>query len=103
MCAAIALKLCTWHFIYDLQIKFEDCCCRPIFGRVMPLERIISFPDFFLTTYRYLFNIWYIALPYQDTDQVLVWFQSIDLSQSYGPWRKISGIISFPDFLAHLS
>jgi hypothetical protein len=40
MCAAIVLKLCTWLYIYDLQIKFEDGCYRPIFGRVMSLELI---------------------------------------------------------------
>jgi hypothetical protein len=34
----------------------------------MPLERIISFPDFFLFAYRYPFDIWYIAFPYQDID-----------------------------------
>jgi hypothetical protein len=40
MCAAIALKLCTWLYIYDLQteIKLEEGCYRPIFGRVMPFE-----------------------------------------------------------------
>jgi hypothetical protein len=47
ICAAIALKLCTWLYIYDLQIKFEDGCYRPIFRRVMPLEGFYSFPDFF--------------------------------------------------------
>jgi hypothetical protein len=52
MCAAIALKLCTWLYIYDLQFKFEDGCYRPFFGRVMPLELshfkgFYSFPDFF--------------------------------------------------------
>jgi hypothetical protein len=26
MCAAIVLKLCTWLYIYDLQIKFYDGC-----------------------------------------------------------------------------
>jgi hypothetical protein len=29
---------------------------------------------------------WYSALPYQYTDQVWVWFWSIRISQSYGPW-----------------
>jgi hypothetical protein len=47
MCAAIALKLCTWLYNYDLQIKFEDGCYRPIFRRVMPLEGLYNFPDFF--------------------------------------------------------
>jgi hypothetical protein len=36
------------------------------------------FQTFFLATYRYSFPIWYIALPYEDTDQVWVWFWSID-------------------------
>jgi hypothetical protein len=130
MCAAIALKLCTLLYIYDLQIKFKYGCYRPIFGRVIPvnlaiernftffctflsldtdihlifgkctllchtmiqikfefgfypiifhevkafgfrkISRIISFPHFFLSAYRYSVDIWYIALPYQDTDQV---------------------------------
>jgi hypothetical protein len=72
MCAAIAMKLCTWLYNCDLQIKFEDGCYRPIFRRVMPLEGLYSFPDFFffISAYRYSFDIWYIALPYQDTDQV---------------------------------
>jgi hypothetical protein len=46
MCAAIALKLCTWFYMYDLQIKFEDGCYWPIFRRVMLLEGFYSFPDF---------------------------------------------------------
>jgi hypothetical protein len=33
MCVAIALKLCTWLYIYDLQIK-----CKDEFGRVMPFK-----------------------------------------------------------------
>jgi hypothetical protein len=46
----------------------------------MPLEGLYSFPDFFLSAYRYSFDIWYIALPYLGTDQVWVWFWSIDVS-----------------------
>jgi hypothetical protein len=26
MQTAIALKLCTWLYVYDLQIKYEDVC-----------------------------------------------------------------------------
>jgi hypothetical protein len=44
------------------------------------------FRTFFFRAFRYSFGTWYIALPYQDTDQVRVWFWSIDFSQSYGPW-----------------
>jgi hypothetical protein len=52
MRSAIALKLFTWLYIYDLQIKFKDGCYQPILGRVMPLELghfkgFYSFPDFF--------------------------------------------------------
>ena len=32
------------------------------------------FRTFFLTACRYSFDIWYIALPYQVTDEVRVWF-----------------------------
>jgi hypothetical protein len=56
-----------------IQIKFELGFDPLIFHEVMALalgkkSRIISFPDFFLSAYRYSFDIWYIALPYQDTD-----------------------------------
>jgi hypothetical protein len=71
MCAAIGLKLCTWLYTYDIQIKLEDGCYRLIFRRVMLLEDFYSFPDFFsISAYRYSFDIWYIALSDQDTDQV---------------------------------
>jgi hypothetical protein len=43
------------------------------------------FRTFFVHAFRYLFDIWYIALAYQDTDKVRVWFQSIDCFGSYGP------------------
>ena len=74
-----------------IQVKFEFGFDPLLFPKVMvhglrEISRIISFPDFFLSAYRYSFDIWYIALPYQDTDQVWVWFWSIDFSRSYGPW-----------------
>jgi hypothetical protein len=47
MYAAIPLKLSSWLYMYNLQIKFEDGCYRPIFRRAMPLEGFYSFPDFF--------------------------------------------------------
>jgi hypothetical protein len=70
--AAIALKLCAWLYIYDLQIKFEDGRYRPILGRVMPLELSIirdftvyhTFPPamcaavaFILCTWLYIYDI----------------------------------------------
>jgi hypothetical protein len=91
MCAVIALKLCIWLYIHDLQIKFEDCCFRPIFGRVMSLELsqikgFYSFPHFFSLCLKII--IWYLVhcLSYQDTDQVWVWFRSIDFFRRYGLW-----------------
>jgi hypothetical protein len=35
-----------------------------------PLNELSVFWISFLSAYRYSFDIWYIALPYQDTDQV---------------------------------
>jgi hypothetical protein len=59
MCTAIALKLCTWLYMHDLQIKFEDGCYRPIFRRVMPLKGFYSFPDFFSLCLQIF--IWYLV------------------------------------------
>jgi hypothetical protein len=39
-----------------------------------PLRDFTVSRTFLLSAYRYSFDISYIALPYQDTDQVLVWF-----------------------------
>jgi hypothetical protein len=47
----------------------SDVAYGPLVHEVMALElrkiksRIISFPDFFLSAYRYSFDIWYIAVP----------------------------------------
>jgi hypothetical protein len=46
------LKLCTWLYIYDLQIKLKNGGYQPIFGRAMLLKlshfkRFFSCPDFF--------------------------------------------------------
>jgi hypothetical protein len=62
-----------------IQIKCEFGIDPLIFPEVMVLglrkiSQIISFPHFFLSTYKYSFDIWYISLPYEDTDQVQVWF-----------------------------
>jgi hypothetical protein len=48
-----------------------------IFHEVMALGlrkilRIISFPHFFVYAFGYSFDIWYIALPHQDTAKVRV-------------------------------
>jgi hypothetical protein len=58
-----------------IRIKFEFGYDPLIFHEVMTfglrkISRIISFPGFFffLSAYRYSFDIWYIALPYQYTD-----------------------------------
>jgi hypothetical protein len=59
MCTAIALKLCTWLCNYDLQINFKDGCYRPIFRRVLPLEGLYSFLDFF-SLWLEIF-IWYLV------------------------------------------
>jgi hypothetical protein len=56
-----------------IQIKFEFGFDRLIFHEVMALglrknHELLVFQTFFLPAYRYSFDIWYIALPYQDTD-----------------------------------
>ena len=73
-----------------LQIKIEFGFDRPIFHGVMALglrkfHKLSVFCTFFLTAWGYSFDIWFIALPYQFTDQVRVLFQSIHFSLSYGP------------------
>jgi hypothetical protein len=104
ICTAIAVKLCTWLYIYVLQIEFEDGCYRPIFGRVMPLKRIISFPDLFFLWLQIF--IWYLvhcfAIPRYRSSLSLVsihWFFSEVMALGL---RKISQIISFPDFFFSL-
>jgi hypothetical protein len=52
---------------------FARQSCKPVFRSC------------FLSAYRYSFDIWYIALPYQVTHQVRIWSWSIDFSRSYGP------------------
>jgi hypothetical protein len=59
MCAANGLKICTWLYTYDLQIKHKDGCYRPIFRRVMPHEVFYSFPDFFSLCLQIF--IWYLV------------------------------------------
>jgi hypothetical protein len=72
-----------------IQIKFEFDFDPLIF----PLDlnkyhKLSVFRTFFLSAYSYSFDIRYIALPYQDTDQVWIWFWSIDFSRSYSPWTS---------------
>jgi hypothetical protein len=122
MCAAIALKLCTWLYIYDLQIKMEDGWYRSIFGKVMPLERILSvfrtsfslhlifgtllchtqiqikfefdfsFPGFHLIFGTLLCHT-KIQINFEFTCDPLMFYKVMALGH-----RKISRIISFPDF-----
>ena len=46
------------------------------------------FRTYFLVACKYSFDIWYVALSYQVTDQVRIWSRSIDFSRSYGPWTQ---------------
>jgi hypothetical protein len=67
----IHLIFCTWLCHTKIQIKFQFGFHPLIFDEVMALglrkkSRSMSFPDFF----RYSFDIWYMSLPYQDTDKV---------------------------------
>jgi hypothetical protein len=51
ICAAIALKLCTWLYINNLQIKFEDGCYQPIFSSP-ELKAQVSYSDRLLSVIR---------------------------------------------------
>jgi hypothetical protein len=57
-----------------------------------PLRDFTIFRTFFHSAYRYSFDIWYIALPYQDTDQIWVGSDPLIFSRRYGPWtlKKIT-------------
>jgi hypothetical protein len=89
-----------------IQIKFEYGVDPLIFHEVMALglreiSRILSFPQFFVRAFRYLFDIWNMALAYQDTDQLpvcdlLICHEVMALGR-----RKISQIPSFPHFFRY--
>jgi hypothetical protein len=98
MWAAIVLKLCTWLYIYDLQIKFEDGCYRPIFRRVLLLELSVFRTSFSLFTdihliFGTLICHTKIQIKFEFGFDPLIFPKVI----AYG-LRKISRIISFPDF-----
>jgi hypothetical protein len=99
MYAAIALKLYTWLYMYDLQIKFEDGCYRPIFRRVMPIKRFYNFPDFFLSAYKYSFDTLLCHTKIQSKiefgSDLLIFHEVMALEL-----RKKSRIISFPHFFS---
>jgi hypothetical protein len=89
-----------------LQIKFEFGCGPFRFHEVMALglrklSGIISFPHFFLSAFRYSFNIWYIALICHTKLQIKFEFGFGPLSfhevMALGH-RKMSGFITFPHF-----
>jgi hypothetical protein len=80
---SLSLSLLTDDLIFvtllchtKIQIKFEFGFDPLIFPEVMALRlkkyhELFVFRTFFsLSGYKYSFDIWYIALSYQDTDQV---------------------------------
>jgi hypothetical protein len=76
-----------------LQTKFEFGYGPLIFHEVIILglrKKVISFPRLFsplLTNIYLIFSTLLWQLPYQVTDQVRVWFLSIDFSRSYDSWK----------------
>jgi hypothetical protein len=101
MCATIALKLCTWLYIYSWLtdqvrrwlLRIIDHCLEEL----CPWTNYQFSGLFFLSAYRYSFDIWYIALLYQDTNQVWVLFWSIYFSRSqYDPgWWTQKNITNY--------
>jgi hypothetical protein len=81
----------------DLQKYHEFSVFRTFFVRdfrysfdiwyiALPYQDTDQVRLWFWSSFRYSFDIWYIALAYQDTDQVRLWVWSIDFLRSYGPW-----------------
>jgi hypothetical protein len=93
----LCAQLLHWNFVHSFismtyRSSSKVVAIDQFLEELCPLRDFTVFRAFFLSAYIYSFDIWYIALPYQDTDQVWVWFWSIDCLRSYGPWtyRKIT-------------
>jgi hypothetical protein len=87
----LCAQLLDWNFVHGFipmtyRSSSKMVAIDQFLDELCPLRDVTLFRTFFLSAYRYSFHIWYIALPYQDTDQVWVWLWSIDFSRSYGPW-----------------
>jgi hypothetical protein len=93
---SLCLQVFIWYSVHRFAIpryrsRLSLILIHWFFPKLWPLDlekyhELSVFQTFFLSAYRYSFDIWYIALSYQDTDQVWVWFLSIDFSRSYVPW-----------------
>jgi hypothetical protein len=87
----LCVQLLHWNFVHGFicmtyRSSSKMVAIDQFLGELCPLRNFTVFRTFFLSAYWYSFDIWYIALPYLDTDQVWVWFWSIHFSRSYGPW-----------------
>jgi hypothetical protein len=71
--SSLSLVLIYWFFMKLWPLDLEK------------YHEFSVFCTFFVCAFRYSFDIWYIALTYQDTYQVWVWFWSIDFSRGYDP------------------
>jgi hypothetical protein len=92
---SFCLRICIWYLVHRFAVpRYRSSLSLVLIHwfltKLWPLdlENIMNyqFSRLFSLCLQYSFDVWYIALPYQDTDQVWVWFWFIDLSQSYGPW-----------------
>jgi hypothetical protein len=77
--SSLSLMLIHWFFRKLWPLDFEKYLEFSVFRTFL-----------FVLNFRYIFirYIRYIALTYQDTDQVWVWFWSIDFSRGYDPWTS---------------
>jgi hypothetical protein len=91
---SFCLQIFIWYLVHCFAIpRYRSSLSLVLihwfFRKLWPLDleknHELSVLHFFFS---YSFDIWYIALPYLDTDQLWVWFWSIDFSRSYGPWTK---------------
>jgi hypothetical protein len=86
--------------MYDLEIRFENGCYRPISRRVMPLKGFYSFPDFFslLTDLHLIFGTLLchtkIQIKFEFGSEPLIFYEVMALGLT-----KKSRIISFLIFI----
>jgi hypothetical protein len=96
-----------WSVLSDIRLIFVTLLCHTvwlikfefgfdplIFHYVMAhglrkISWIVSCPHaLFVRAFRYAFGIWNIALLYQVSGQVRIWYWSFEFSRSYCPWPK---------------
>jgi hypothetical protein len=103
---SLCLQIFIWYLVHFFAIpryrlSLSLVLIHWFFTKLLPLDleknhELLVFRTFFLFAYRYSFDIWYIALPYLEFASDPLIFHEV---MAFG-LRKISLIISFPDFFS---